>query len=528
MILKKPYGLMIKHFRIIHLILTVFAIYVMSASKTTVSFFRDYVANDYKASVVEHMANMYINPFIYVILFLMFVILVGLIVLLRYKEKPYMFYLYTIIYYAFFFIMLLVAANLLTGLEKEVWVARNARIYSDISLFVYLPQIIFIVVLLTRTLGFDVKKFDFQKDIAELELSDTDSEEVEINLGFETYKAERTIRRFIRETTYYAKENKLIILCALAFLTVIFGYVFIKNYEVTKFTYRQNKKFDYNGFTIKVEDSMITNLDASGDIIDDNYYCVLRVTLTNNNLDSRIFDYSNFLLYRGSHRFSPQLSIGNKFIDYAEDYHGQKIAPSATKTYVFAYKIDKTKANYKIMIYKGLSKKYKSKTIIVKLNPLIINNVDTIQTKGMNDVIDLNGTYLDNSSITIKDYQIVDRYTYQYESCSKDKCYTVTDIVTPKFKKGRENILLVLDYDYTIDSNSLYYKTYQSINTFIDNFFKIQYAINNGIVTANITNVTPQNVNDKIILQVDSDVKNADIINVLITVRNSRYIINLK
>ena len=528
MILKKPYGLMIKHFRIIHLILTVFAIYVMSASKTTVSFFRDYVANDYKASVVEHMANMYINPFIYVILFLMFVILVGLIVLLRYKEKPYMFYLYTIIYYAFFFIMLLVAANLLTGLEKEVWVARNARIYSDISLFVYLPQIIFIVVLLTRTLGFDVKKFDFQKDIAELELSDTDSEEVEINLGFETYKAERTIRRFIRETTYYVKENKLIILCALAFLTVIFGYVFIKNYEVTKYTYRQNKQFNYNGFAIKVEDSMITNLDASGDIIDGNYYCVLKVTITNNNLDSKAFDYSNFLLYRGRHRYSPVFTIGNKFIDYAEVYHGQKIAVGDTKTFVFAYKIDKTKANYKIIMYNGTTKKYKSKTIVVKLNPLIIDNVDIIQTKGLNDVIDLNGTYLDNSSITIKDYQIVDKYTYQYEKCLGETCYTFNDSIVPKLKSGKNNTLLVLDYDYTIDSNSIYYKTYQSIDTFVDNFFKVQYAISNGIVTSRLSNVTPQNVNDKIILQVDSDVKNADIINILITVRNSRYIINLK
>ena len=98
MILKRPYGLMIKYFRIIHLVLTVLTIYVMVASKVTLAFFRDYVANGYKASVVENMANMYINPLIYLVLFFVIGISIALIVLLRYKEKPFRFYLYNAIY----------------------------------------------------------------------------------------------------------------------------------------------------------------------------------------------------------------------------------------------------------------------------------------------------------------------------------------------------------------------------------------------------------------------------------------------
>lgn len=528
MILKRPYGLMIKYFRLIHLALTILTAFVMISSRVTVSFFRDYVANDYKASVVNNMANMYINPLLYLVLAVVILTLVALVVLLRYKQKAYSFYLYAIIYYVFLVIMLLVAAGLLTGLEEEVWVARNARIYSDVALFVYLPQIFFIVVLFIRTLGFDVKKFDFQKDIAELELSDEDSEEIEINLGFETYKAERTLRRFIRETTYYVKENKLLILIFLGVLTLIFGYVFFKNFEVNKHTYRQNKQFSYNGFSVKVEDSMITNLDASGEIINDDYYCVLKVTLTNNSGDSKAFNYSNFLLYRGRHKYAPDFSVSDKFIDYAEGYHGQKIAAKATKTYVFAYRIDKLKANYRIEIFTGISRKYKSQIIIVKLNPLIINNVDIIKTTSLGNEIDLNGTYLDNSKINIKDYQIVDKYTYQYESCLGEKCHTFVDSVIPKYKKGRTNTLLVLDYEYTIDDKSLYYLTYQSINTFVDNFFKLQYAVDSSEKTAIITNVTPQKVKDKIILQVDNDIKKADIINLLITIRNNRYIIHIK
>ena len=528
MILKRPYGLMIKYFRIIHLVLTVLTVYVMSASRVTVSFFRDYVANDYKATVVNHMANTYINPLIYVAIVIILLVLVALVVLLRFKQKAFAFYIYAIVYYILLIIMLFVASGLLTGLEEEVWTARNARLYSDISLFVFIPQIIFIIVLFIRTLGFNIKKFDFQKDIAELELSEIDSEEVEINFGFDTYKAERTARRFIRETIYYIKENKLLIVIFVGVITLILGYVFIKNFEINKHTYRQNRQFNYNGFAIKVEDSMITNLDASGEIIDDNYYCVLKVKLTNNNGDSKGFNYSNFMLYRGRHNFSPIFSLRDRFIDYGEGYHGQKIAAGATKTYAFVYKIDRKKANYRIVIYTGTSKKYKSKEIIIKLNPLIINNVDTIKTVGLNSQIDLNGTYLDNSAISIKNFELVDKYTYEYENCYVDVCHKYLDSVVPKYKKGKSNTLMVIDYDYTIDDESLYYLTYQSINTFVDNFFKINYSIKNQEYTANITNLTPQRLKDKIVLQVDSDIKKADDINLIITIRNNKYIVNLK
>ena len=89
-----------------------------------------------------------------------------------------------------------------------------------------------------RSLGFDVKKFNFKSDLKELEITDKDSEEIELNLNFQTYKAERTIRRFIRELKYYYLENKKVIYIIGAALVIILGFLIYKNTEKIKYTYK--------------------------------------------------------------------------------------------------------------------------------------------------------------------------------------------------------------------------------------------------------------------------------------------------
>ena len=63
--------------------------------------------------------------------------------------------------------------------------------------------------MIIRVLGFDIKKFNFTKDIQELNIEDIDSEEVEVNVNIDTKNIIRDINRRKRELGYWIKENLL-------------------------------------------------------------------------------------------------------------------------------------------------------------------------------------------------------------------------------------------------------------------------------------------------------------------------------
>ena len=72
-----------------------------------------------------------------------------------------------------------------------------------------------------------------------------------------------------------------------------------------------------------------------------------------------------------------------------------------------------------------------------------------------------------------------------------------------------------------------YSKVSDRASTFATNFFKVRYVTNEATYTSIVKNVTPATLADKIVLQVPKDVENANEIDLLVTIRNKSYIINL-
>ena len=99
MIFKKPYGFLIKHFRIIHIIITLLTIYIAFNTRNILSFFRRFISNGYSITVVDNMAAQYINWTLYIAIFLALSSLIIVFILLRMKKKPNKMYLAAIIYY---------------------------------------------------------------------------------------------------------------------------------------------------------------------------------------------------------------------------------------------------------------------------------------------------------------------------------------------------------------------------------------------------------------------------------------------
>ena len=138
------------------------------------------------------------------------IILIALFIylLMKWKKKNRTFYVSICIYYFLVFIALLFYFNIFNNILNTDLDVRTIRAYRDISAIMYFPQYFFLIYSMFRAIGFDIKKFDFKKDLADLDISEEDQEEIEVTFGQNSYKYKRKFRRLYRELSYYALENK--------------------------------------------------------------------------------------------------------------------------------------------------------------------------------------------------------------------------------------------------------------------------------------------------------------------------------
>ena len=167
MILRKPYAFLIKYFKVIHLILTVLLIYILYKSNKLFSFFDEYLSlGAYR--VIDNLSSTYIGPYVYLAIFSAIAISVIIFMLMRKKDKPIKYYVVLIMYYICLVAGLLFASRQLNNIGLNKINVMVLRICRDILLVLFLAQIPFVLNSLVRAVGFNIKKFNFQRDLMEL------------------------------------------------------------------------------------------------------------------------------------------------------------------------------------------------------------------------------------------------------------------------------------------------------------------------------------------------------------------------
>ena len=223
MILRRPYAFLIKHFRLIHLILFALLAVITYNASTVLNFFKDYITAN---GNMEILSSNYINVFIYIAPIIIIGLSILIFYLMKYKDKPRLYY-----------IILIIVSILCTGvytylylnirsLETTTVSARIIRLYRDIARSNFYVLFVMCIPTLIRGLGFDIKKFNFSKDLKELNLSEEDSAEVEVSIDVSSNGLKRTGRRTLRELKYYYVENKFFINIILGTLILILVMVF--------------------------------------------------------------------------------------------------------------------------------------------------------------------------------------------------------------------------------------------------------------------------------------------------------------
>ncbi|MBQ4583311.1 MAG: hypothetical protein IJA94_00190 [Bacilli bacterium] len=535
MIFKKPYAFLIKNFKKIHLILVVFMGFLLYKSYNIFSFFSDAINNNYSFSVSYDIGAYYINGLMYLILLFILSILIAIYYLLHHKNKPRKFYSLAIIYY----VILLVFLAFMSGVFKDLFEisieSKTIRAYRDISLIAILPQLGFIIYSFVTVIGFNIKKFNFGEDLKEFEISADDDEEFEINVGFEGYKTKRTIRKTLRELRYYVLENKFIISCIGITLAVFLGLSLISVLGKRNNNLENNAYAINNNFSIKVMDSIISNLKHNGDAIENGkYYLAVKLEITNIASNKVSLDYSNYRLVTNERKITPNLQASHYFFDYALPYVGDKLRIDEKRIITLVYEINQNEIdkNSILKIYKGTINK-NNKLVDdyneVKLKPSKQLEKGDAKIVGVNEELVFTNSNVGDTKFTLKSYEYVNKYTYAYDVCYNEQCSTKKDIVTVDYVNiKRDAILMVIDYEFLFDETTSYFKYNSALNGFINNFMKVKYVIDGEIRYSTVMDRTPAKVNDKLILQLDKDVSLAEEVQAIFTIRNKNFIIKIK
>ena len=508
MILKKPYAFLIKNFKIIHIIIFLLALFINNYYFKIYKFFKNYSSNNFYD---YNIAKDYLPTFVFVALIFLIGFLSIMFYLMEKKKKPTKLYIFSIIYYIVLLISMLFIYNKINTLYEATLPQRVSRFYQDIYFLLNLPHYYFLFMYLVRGIGFNIKKFNFSKDMQELEIKAEDNEEFEFEFGKDNYLIKRKIHRLYREIVIYYKENKFLInIVGGSIISIILVTIFI-NTSISIHRYHVGSSLTADKFIYKLNNAYVTSYDyKSKQISNTNKYIILDMTLTNKGKNI-LKPEEMYIIYNGNKESVYKSSLSNSFSDLGTVYNGDLI-PNKPTNLLFIYELPTNAKvnNLKLMVYKGYEYKNGVTNNIYREYKFSANNLDkdiTPQKSSLNTLNYLGKTLYGNTTIKINNIEIKERYEYTYQKCiDENNCQTLTDIIIPDNRNQYD--LLIVDYELNVDESSLLARSANNdIQSIINKFSKINYNINNNERTSTIYGKTYSNLENKIFFDIPNNIK---------------------
>ncbi len=455
MILRKPYAFLIKYFKIIHIIMFGMFVYFVFALRKIHTFFVGYVKTG-SFTYINDMARNYISPLLFIFAILIAISAILIFLLMRKKQKPVLFYRILIIYSIFLLVSLTFYTSFFVSLANTTYAPLNVVIYRDIIAFLYYINFLFVGFTFIRGFGFDIKKFSFDKDKKELNLNEEDNEEFEVGLQLDKENVVAYLNREKRELKYYIKENALVLTIVGIVLLVITSMFLYTYFFVTNKVYKQSDEIIENDVKYHVNNVYITRYDKYGSLISSNHTFVI-VNLNIHNLDKTTLDKENFRIQVGENFYYPVYNYYSSFDDYGEGYINKMLSENSKKDYILVFRTDRKGINVDEDIYLEILKSRSSGVYTYNKMLLERNDYDMEVTKvKMGEKLSIDG-----SELSIINYEMKDKDSYQYEENIGGKNYQFTKNVNPKMNE----MLLLLN----IESNE------QLPKDFIRNYFGLIY-----------------------------------------------------
>lgn len=541
MIIRKPYAFLVEKFKLLHFIVLIPCIYLIYMFWRVSDFFNTFVVNNYVTTEINLSDKYYSFLMILgAIIIISFCLLVAS--LFKKKNKFYYPYLLIVILYVIVFFTSAFLPGLLHNAENELLESSASLIIRGVMSVEFYVQIIAILMFILLAFGFDIRNGEFLDIKEEINLDENDSEEVEINIKSDDYKAKRFARRYFREIKYYVIENKNIFKIIGAVLGVVLFVFFIKFVISMNRTVRVDQTFGYSNFRLSFNSSVLSTLDYNGNVISSGkVYLANKVTVTNISNSLVALSTYDFCLEIGEDCYYPKLDRSGKFIDLARPYYAEKIGRETSYEYVLVYELDEAlaRSKYKIKILDSLT--YKKDSVIPKykeisITPAFSDSVRDVGSYAVNEEINLSKTTLMDTKLKVTNANISQYFRYDYFECksdncnvdecndSNDNCKKLQDALAANFDK----YFIILDGEFHLDEKSSYSKNKLGSNDFFNDFTDVKYKINGKENISSVKDVTPKNARGKIVLEVNSAIKNADEVSLIITIRDQRYTLKIK
>lgn len=513
MIIRKPYALLIKNFRLIHFLILVISSYIFSKSIKILNFFNEYVdTREFIES--DTLVNDVIPLFIIFFSVLLIVAFSLIAVLFKKKDKPILFYFFSILYYVIFIVTCFVSREMVNTIMFDGLDPRISRIVRDIWLIAVIMQVIVVVFSLIRTIGFDIRKFNFGEDLHDLQIDDEDNEEVELTTGFDTDKAKMRAAMKREELKSFFFENKLIIILILFILFVIIPSGFIAKNIVENKRYKEGEVIKLKEFNLKVNESYITKKDYKGEVLftGNNSYLIVSINVENLSEDDVTINLNNLRIEVNNKVYMPKTNMYESFIDIGVGYNSNKISKGA-KDYIVVYAVKDEDLDDEMVIRYTNKLTVKNSQVNAVYYRTIIkpDNIDidkTLVNRTINQDLIIDYKELKGTKLSIYHYNVKDKFIYELNGKTK---YIVN------------NVGLVLSLSYKFESNNI------TFNNFVNKNAKIRYKFNNTTYEQKISNITPNNYNtDEVYFAVSEKLKDAKEISLVINVRNTEYVYKLK
>lgn len=525
MILKKPYAFFIKYFKLIHFIMLIFLCLIFFRFSVIRDFFSNYLS-EIPVTISKGTAESILPVSTYIWFAITILGSSIILVVMNKKEKPAVFYAVNILLNIVVLVFLIYSRTMIFRLETELLDQRILRGIRDISNILAIIQIIILLMTLVRTIGFDIKKFNFVKDLQELDIDVKDNEEFEVALEFDPNDVKRRWKKYIREFKYFLKENlRMVILVCLVFVVSVFLFIYLNFWKFSK-TYKMKSYFNAPGISLMVNDSYITKKGYNlNNISEDNELLIVSLNLKDS---TDILNTSKTILKIGEKDYYPVSSKYNsKLIDIGTVYGNQTLTKEESK-YLLVYEIPEDIKNKKIVFtYLGNSSRTlfgeKYEELYVNLTPIDLD----IETKVVSSSLENNlifDSVLISGNLFINNYEINNTFINPYNFCiTKTECVDFNEYLQPSFTGYQDKTILRMNYTLSYkEASVIRYKIQELINK----FGKISYVIDNKTYETKDITATNFKYNKKssnVYLEIPKVVETAKKIELVLRIRSTEY-----
>lgn len=529
MIVRKPYAFLIKNFRLIHGLIFLMLTYILIKSVSIYTFFNKYAVNHFFTNTATLVSD-HVDFFMLVITILIVILVSAIYFLLLFKKKNRKIYFFMIVYYLISFAYFIYIMNVFINLQDSFLDVETVRVIRDISIISIIPQIIFVFIFIARALGFNLRQFEFKKDLEDLHIDVSDYEEVEITLGENNYKYIRFFRKTLREIKYFINENKFFVTIILSILVFSMSVIIYLNIKVTNIKYEINQSVYANTMWYKVKEVYITSKSINGSIINNNKkYIIVKVEIDNKS--NKKYDLSRelFRLEVDGKNLIPIYNMDQEFLDFGKIYSPMTIDVGFKEEVFVIFEIDNEKEKneyiFKINNLENLitaDTQYKDIIINPKNIDISINNYEY---ELLNE-IKFDNTTLGSTTLTFKSYNIAHSFKDKYLFCLKNNCYEKTFTINPN---NSRRMILKLECVMNLDKDAYMSKYIKNESDLFKYYGKIKYEYLTREYEEKIVIAKTEHMNNNIVyLDVPSVLEKSDNIRITFNLRDKINTINLK